>query len=380
VATSPSASFQQLHSNTQHNASFINIDPTASPVTRKPVDRGVSFRDQNSDVDRRSLNNRESQDLGDYYDSYGDSSSQNGPPMPNFKPNFGSRGSSLKNLEHAAQKMGNDPRATMPPMPLQSPSTSMPVSRESSIESRHFEHAPGNQSGYPPRKASREEFVYQRENLSSGNVSPFPQRRSSREDFGYQMSSGSQSPFAPRRSSREDFGFQRDFSFDNHRASYSQSEASVDDNQKDFYERTRIIDTKSSLPPVQEAATNSAAVQTESNHEEVESLYEELEELRKRLETAEKEKEELATKMAEQKRGFDKLSAQAYKKIKELLTERNIMSIEMTSLKAQVLMHLFSWTKWKINIKIGLQTKPSNKYHCINRQNSCSKLNFLYLL
>jgi hypothetical protein len=40
--------------------------------------------------------------------------------------------------------------------------------------------------------------------------------------------------------------------------------------------------------------------------------------------------------MQEQKNGFDKLSAQAYKKIKGLLTERNIMTIELKSLKAQV--------------------------------------------
>lgn len=40
--------------------------------------------------------------------------------------------------------------------------------------------------------------------------------------------------------------------------------------------------------------------------------------------------------LQDQKRAFDKLSSQAYTKIKELLTERNINQIEIKSLKAQV--------------------------------------------
>jgi hypothetical protein len=75
--------------------------------------------------------------------------------------------------------------------------------------------------------------------------------------------------------------------------------------------------------------------QTEQDSE-LDILRAKLEEANKALAASQKENARVKEMMQEQKRGFDKLSAQAYKKIKELLTDRNIMSVEIKSLQSQV--------------------------------------------
>jgi hypothetical protein len=75
--------------------------------------------------------------------------------------------------------------------------------------------------------------------------------------------------------------------------------------------------------------------------------------LRERLANVSEENTKLKKQMEDQKISFDKLSAQAYKKIKDLLTDRTVMTIEINSLKTQVSYYSHRWKQWKSNTKIG---------------------------
>ena len=74
-----------------------------------------------------------------------------------------------------------------------------------------------------------------------------------------------------------------------------------------------------------------AALTTEN-----ENLIHELQDSQMTINQSEAMKQQVLETMEEQKKKFDKLSASAYKKIKELLTDRQIMDIEVKSLKYQV--------------------------------------------
>ncbi|KAI8910119.1 hypothetical protein EDD86DRAFT_134253 [Gorgonomyces haynaldii] len=69
---------------------------------------------------------------------------------------------------------------------------------------------------------------------------------------------------------------------------------------------------------------------------ENDQLRHDLEQSKMELQESEHQRQEIVQTMEDQKRKFDKLSASAYKKIKELLTDRQIMDIEVKSLKHQV--------------------------------------------
>ncbi|KAJ3073392.1 hypothetical protein HK102_006013 [Quaeritorhiza haematococci] len=66
------------------------------------------------------------------------------------------------------------------------------------------------------------------------------------------------------------------------------------------------------------------------------TLESEVSRLAEALEASERERERMTYTVEENKAKFDRLSAQAYKKLKELLTERKIMEIEISSLRAQL--------------------------------------------
>ncbi|KAJ3260458.1 hypothetical protein HK103_000600 [Boothiomyces macroporosus] len=95
------------------------------------------------------------------------------------------------------------------------------------------------------------------------------------------------------------------------------------------------LQTKPMAVPTQHVNVQTEPVQIGNGNQD--QLLAEIERLKSELAAAKQENENTLSLMQEQKRGFDKLSAQAYKKIKELLTDRNIMTIEIKSLKSQVI-------------------------------------------
>ena len=80
--------------------------------------------------------------------------------------------------------------------------------------------------------------------------------------------------------------------------------------------------------------TSDKSLQTEKDDRDY--LLNTISQLQAQLVHVQEENFKQATMLQDQKKGFDKLSAQAYKKIKELLTDRNIMVIELKSLRSQV--------------------------------------------
>lgn len=70
--------------------------------------------------------------------------------------------------------------------------------------------------------------------------------------------------------------------------------------------------------------------------QEIEMLRAQVASLKTQVENVTHENQVQANLLTEQKKGFDKLSAQAYKKIKNLMNEKQVMSIEIMSLKSQV--------------------------------------------
>ncbi|KAJ3051586.1 hypothetical protein HK097_007390 [Rhizophlyctis rosea] len=101
------------------------------------------------------------------------------------------------------------------------------------------------------------------------------------------------------------------------------------------------------LPPNPDAAMEEALRQAEaeannyrneSAHLRAENaaLLNELASLRDGIASAQEERERMQWAMDDNKGKFDRLSAQAYKKIKELLVERQVMEIEIASLRGQL--------------------------------------------
>ncbi|KAJ3045262.1 hypothetical protein HDV00_011134 [Rhizophlyctis rosea] len=85
-----------------------------------------------------------------------------------------------------------------------------------------------------------------------------------------------------------------------------------------------------------EAEATQLRTQTAHMHAENAALLSELASLRDGLAVAQEEREKLQWAMEDNKGKFDRLSAQAYKKIKELLVERQVMEIEIASLRGQL--------------------------------------------
>ncbi|KAJ3274574.1 hypothetical protein HDV01_002416 [Terramyces sp. JEL0728] len=163
----------------------------------------------------------------------------------------------------------------------------------------------GDRSSMPPSQLSRSSSL--ESNIRQAPVNVVPPPRSEKED-------------APRQES------------------YTEMEQQTPEEENKERKKKKVrhvqLQTKPMSIPTQHVNVQTEPVQIGNGNQD--QLLAEIERLKAELATARTENENTVSLMQEQKRGFDKLSAQAYKKIKELLTDRNIMTIEIKSLKSQM--------------------------------------------
>ncbi|KAJ3330117.1 hypothetical protein HDU91_003682, partial [Kappamyces sp. JEL0680] len=290
-----------LLKNTDFNASFIHVDDLGKTKPKSSGGKGVSFRTDIQDISRVDGSEVDVEELqqrvgsmrvgsGDFAD-YAEEQMHLSMMPPMMKPNFGSRGSSLKNLEQ-----------TTPPS---NRASIVPDAFYRSQPPPHMRHASPQHAS--PQAPLGQAQAYQANNRVS-QMPPQVAKSRSYEDGFVAPSAPSPMPSLP---------------------------------------ITAMAPRQMNIPPPPNKVPSGAlgkpklseiAVQTENTGAgpvDTQALLAYIAELEAQLAASKQETEKQATLMQEQKRGFDKLSAQAYKKIKELLTDRNIMSIEIKSLKAQ---------------------------------------------
>ena len=302
----------QVNRNTNHNAGFIEVE-SFSPVRKNPSkEKGVTFRDAVSEIGSFDNVSEDGSNLDDYYDSYASDLSQD----MQQRPNFGNRGSSLKNLEHISS---HKQVAVPEPKPIQNlvPETvPIPPSRMDSLP-RGASLAKGYQSlertlpATPNQRRASKDLRLDEIDVRMG---PRPQRSAD-----LQLESKPQhSALASSRSYNE-----------------------LDTEPKRTQEFSRA--------PLEYKRINEV-----QSKDQVTLLKEQVAELKALLQDTEEENTLLKLQLVDQKKGFDKLSAQAYKKIKGLLTDRNIMSIEIESLKSQVMVGInFRCKEWNSSTRNG---------------------------
>ncbi len=272
-----------LLKNTDFNASFIHVDDLGKSKPRNSG-KGVSFMEsahafpiENEEEEEENTADEEraarvpsvrtsSINFADYYNEE-EQQRQNGM-CPGMKPNFGSRGSSLKNLGQIIPNDSKEYRASVVP------------------DAFYRSNPPQNDPQASPR------FSY---TIAKSNDGHIPAQLIAL------MPPPSITAMAPKQ---------------------------------------LHLPLPSSKPPtISRARGIDVYIQTEHNIEPqgpTNELLAYVSSLEAQLKESRNAYEEQVTLGQEQKRGFDKLSAQAYRKIKELLTDRNIMSIEIKSFKAQV--------------------------------------------
>jgi hypothetical protein len=314
--------------------------------------KGVSFAPHLEEVQYQQDMHRESHhSLSEYYDSYveeGQHPSYQMPPLDEQgKPVFASRGSSLKNLETLGHKITDDYQDVPPPqerkieprmesrpevrMEVRPPEQKVEARIEPRMESRpevRYNNIADSTPEVPEVKVLNHRF----EPVSRSDTVPV-KKAESKFDPPVRSNSGEirfdareRIPALAPKSSMEQF----------RGAMGVQEKVEYAETPQMHYGLSRHVSQKAEVmvDKVVKVPTNHTTTQTERY--EVDSLRAELARLQGELEESKEENRKLKDLMGEQKRGFDKLSAQAYKKIKELLTDRNIMSIEIKSLKSQV--------------------------------------------
>jgi hypothetical protein len=243
------------------------------------------------------------------------------------KPEFAPRGSSMKNVDNGRQSTKTEPAVTNRNEPLIQ-------NNESGIrDNRQNFSRPGsvidpevlreNRQKNVTKQASRSELVFPLPPTvlgSARNTGPSPpqeqveyQARKNSDPFGESLSRTSNNNLMP---------------------------------------PVKVPDASRKKSPTPTPTTLNTSVQTDKDDRE--SLLNMISTLQAQVSHFQEESIRQQQVMEEQKNGFDKLSAQAYKKIKGLLTDRNIMTIELKSLRAQVTVCLMSrFKKWKCNMKNG---------------------------
>jgi hypothetical protein len=287
-------------------------EPKLDKDLKNRQQKEVSFSPQLEDVqyNPKPTANRESHhSLSEYYDSYSEEQPAVSFGIPALdeqgKPLFTSRGSSLKNLQSVGHKGEEIPNSVELEVPMVLPP--------------HKEKAELKEHRYEPRRIDtiderpeiqevkvlnhRFEPVVRKESVSEKKVEQkqirVAQSREQLRDHLREQLREQEAPQIP----QMQFGVSRHPS-----------------------QRAQVV-----IEPSTSEST------TQTDQDQVKELLSHVELLKKQLLDAQEENQKLKETSAEQKRGFDKLSAQAYKKIKELLTDRNIMQIEIKALKNQVL-------------------------------------------
>ena len=301
----------QVNRNTTHNAQFIDVEPF-NPIRKAPSkEKGVTFRDAVSEIISERDEDSDESELDEYYDSYHEVQNEQ------QRPTFSNRGSSLKNLEHSTQKQATPPIPDMKPIVNnynEAPSVPSRNLEQSNVNRNTEVPNVPNRMGSLPRgvKLAKKQLTLERvlpptpkpskpsiEQIDVKN-GPRPQRSADLQlDSKPQYSAG---PLSSR--------------------SFSELDQTIDNELRIFDSQRPPLDYKRNL----QNATNV----------EVEQLKTEVEDLKLNMQEIEDENTKLRQQLEDQRKGFDKLSAQAYKKIKGLLTDRNILSIEVESLKSQV--------------------------------------------
>jgi hypothetical protein len=310
------------------------------PEVPKPrQQKGVSFAPQLEEYQYAdNMHRKSTNSISDYYDSYAEEQVQNPAMDDHNKPVFGSRGSSLKNLETMGHKLSEDlPKEQYVPMVL--PPHSKPEQR---MESRMEPPQPRMEQArmeprYDSRPEMREPMMEQRHDVQEVKVlnhrfepvvvqEPVVEKRYEPREVQVRIA---------HHSSREQL----------------REKKHVDANQYEdlhvpqlHYGVSRHPSQKAEI--VTEIVSPKIDSTTQTEVDQVQDLQDELEQLKRELAQSREENLKLKDAMAEQKRGFDKLSAQAYKKIKELLTDRNIMQIEIKSLQSQMDQMELQYQSW----------------------------------
>jgi hypothetical protein len=316
--------------------------------------KGVSFAPHLEEVQyqhQQDLHRESQHSLSEYYDSYVEEGQQPSYQLPPLneqgKPVFASRGSSLKNLETLGHKMSDDYQDATPAQErkIEPRLESRPEVRmearpiEQKVEPRsepRMESRPDDRYNIvaEPSTDAPEVKVLNHRFEPVGRAETVPMRKvDSKFDPPVRSNSGEirydareRIPALAPKSSMEQFRGGLDI----------QERVELSDSPQMHYGVSRHASQKAQVMVDKVAKVPTLHSTTQTDSYEVDSLRAELARLRGELEESREESRKLKDLMGEQKRGFDKLSAQAYKKIKELLTDRNIMSIEIKSLKSQV--------------------------------------------
>ncbi|KAJ3323730.1 hypothetical protein HDV06_001460 [Boothiomyces sp. JEL0866] len=276
---------REVIENTDFNASFIEVpDNVRNLKIKASHNKGVSFApspvlsdDEYSDIPHPQPQgpDRISQDFADYYDTYNIGSQDD---LKDERASFQMRKPNIGSRQSSLRNLGQGgDRSSIPPSQL---------SRSSSLEN-NMRQAPMPNSVplvQPPKVDAPKEEIPRQESYPETDMQQ-PMEDESKE-------------------------------------------------RKKKKVRHVQLQTKPMSVPTQHVNVQTEPVQIGNGNQD--QLLAEIERLKGELAAAKQESENTLSLMQEQKRGFDKLSAQAYKKIKELLTDRNIMTIEIKSLKSQM--------------------------------------------
>ncbi|KAJ3000674.1 hypothetical protein HDV02_004359 [Globomyces sp. JEL0801] len=353
---------KELMQNTDFNAGFIEIE---SNYVKQPskVNKGVSFSDVVEDMEERYYEEQQMANQTGPQNPPVPVTMQNPPMMPNpafmdpmRKPMINSRGSSLKNLA-----------VDQPQEPIRNPV--MGLNKSGSMEDiqrvNSFEKQPPLNlvpMVLPPQKTARQNppnatpIFNPRESSSPANspafnqpmmtsMPPLPKTTGPMPNIVTEpvrtISTGTAS-------SEGESSFSQEV-FNNIRLSSPEippSPESFDKSRK----KVRHVQQQTKNIQLRDMIVQTDLV-VEDKSEENAQLLARIAALEAEVSTLKEENGMMSETMQEQKRGFDKLSAQAYKKIKELLTDRNIMSIEIKSLHAQMDQMELQYQEWTENME-----------------------------
>ena len=337
-AYSDSSTRSQVTRNTNHNAGFIEVERLV--VDKKSTGKGVTFRDAVSEISSIRSRDSLSTDLDTYYDSYGNAQ----------RPAFTNRGSSLKNLEQQTGKqiITRDIRAapipglipiteTAPPLPhrMESLPRGASLGKAATLERKLPPTPTIASTAFQKPSINSNDDVFEQNYANKGPKSADATRHEEHEEIEFepyhfprhQRSADLHINSKPKNDGLATSKSAHDLTVEN-KKSMEKSRQNSDSNKIDQADSRKKAKAKSS------AAPESAAI----SEARIFDLLDEVEELKAHVQDVEAENRMFRQQLEDQKKGFDKLSAQAYKKIKGLLTERNIMSIEAESLKSQVIL------------------------------------------
>jgi hypothetical protein len=338
---------QELIQNTFSNSSFIPVGKMGNKP--KNPERAVTFAESMHNVpDQQQLEHQKS-----YHPTYQKPTQPTQVPI-DFKPVFASRGSSLKNLKHvsgssafesdqdrSSYQEGAHQEQFPPPRTnssAQDPRKPVPQysDDDSSVISGSVSNSVMSMNIVSPLEGVLEKKVplenLQVENgsdASMSSVTPPIKRKES--------STARKAAIIPPRNKSEDKSGTNNQDKGGTNSHDNNDDMDFTDSIYDDYESHEQAEQHYS--DIFDLLPENVSSKPTKNLDDprLKEAHQEIQRLQNSLENSRTENESLKKQMSDQKQGFDKLSGQAYKKIKELLTDRSIMTIEIKSLKAQVL-------------------------------------------